>query len=196
MPRHLTSLTFARLKRLVNECRHRPKFDEQGSCACFLLGNAHADSMIPSLKGRFPGQSTCDETEVSTKLFLMRMAEDMDQRSFARDPRYDDIATHGHAGYTAADPFPHAIFDGGHLELWDKTMTRCVPRILPVFNRCDRRPKLQSRGESTSIRTPQEPRCRENSDAFLRNASTVVSLSHGPVRETLSRRWTRVPRRS
>lgn len=25
---------------------------------------------------------------------------------------------------------------GGHLELWDKTMSRCVKRILPVFNRC------------------------------------------------------------
>ena len=25
---------------------------------------------------------------------------------------------------------------GGHLELWDREMTRCVRRILPVFNRC------------------------------------------------------------
>jgi len=25
---------------------------------------------------------------------------------------------------------------GGHLELWESTMTRCVKRILPVFNRC------------------------------------------------------------
>jgi Rps23 Pro-64 3,4-dihydroxylase Tpa1-like proline 4-hydroxylase len=25
---------------------------------------------------------------------------------------------------------------GGHLELWDKTMTSCVKRILPIFNRC------------------------------------------------------------
>ncbi len=25
---------------------------------------------------------------------------------------------------------------GGHLELWDSTMTRCTQRILPVFNRC------------------------------------------------------------
>jgi hypothetical protein len=25
---------------------------------------------------------------------------------------------------------------GGHLELWDKTMTRCVKKVLPVFNRC------------------------------------------------------------
>lgn len=25
---------------------------------------------------------------------------------------------------------------GGHLELWDKQMTSCVQRILPIFNRC------------------------------------------------------------
>ncbi|MEO6393585.1 MAG: 2OG-Fe(II) oxygenase [Pyrinomonadaceae bacterium] len=25
---------------------------------------------------------------------------------------------------------------GGHLELWDRTMTDCVQRVLPVFNRC------------------------------------------------------------
>ncbi|HHZ82491.1 MAG TPA: 2OG-Fe(II) oxygenase [Nitrospirales bacterium] len=25
---------------------------------------------------------------------------------------------------------------GGHLELWDSTMTRCVQRVLPIFNRC------------------------------------------------------------
>ena len=25
---------------------------------------------------------------------------------------------------------------GGHLELWDPTMTRCVQRVLPIFNRC------------------------------------------------------------
>jgi Rps23 Pro-64 3,4-dihydroxylase Tpa1-like proline 4-hydroxylase len=25
---------------------------------------------------------------------------------------------------------------GGHLELWDRSMTRCVHKILPVFNRC------------------------------------------------------------
>ena len=25
---------------------------------------------------------------------------------------------------------------GGHLELWDRDMTRCVQRILPIFNRC------------------------------------------------------------
>lgn len=25
---------------------------------------------------------------------------------------------------------------GGHLELWDRSMTRCVKKILPVFNRC------------------------------------------------------------
>jgi hypothetical protein len=25
---------------------------------------------------------------------------------------------------------------GGHFELWDRTMTRCVKRILPIFNRC------------------------------------------------------------
>jgi hypothetical protein len=25
---------------------------------------------------------------------------------------------------------------GGHLELWDRGMTRCVKRVLPVFNRC------------------------------------------------------------
>lgn len=25
---------------------------------------------------------------------------------------------------------------GGHLELWDRTMTNCVERVLPVFNRC------------------------------------------------------------
>jgi hypothetical protein len=25
---------------------------------------------------------------------------------------------------------------GGHLELWDKTMTKCVKKVLPVFNRC------------------------------------------------------------
>jgi hypothetical protein len=25
---------------------------------------------------------------------------------------------------------------GGHLELWDRTMTNCVQRVLPVFNRC------------------------------------------------------------
>jgi hypothetical protein len=25
---------------------------------------------------------------------------------------------------------------GGHLELWDRTMTRCVVRVAPVFNRC------------------------------------------------------------
>jgi len=25
---------------------------------------------------------------------------------------------------------------GGHLELWDRTMTRCVKKVLPVFNRC------------------------------------------------------------
>jgi hypothetical protein len=25
---------------------------------------------------------------------------------------------------------------GGHLELWDTSMTRCVKRVLPVFNRC------------------------------------------------------------
>src|SRR5262249_10915505 len=25
---------------------------------------------------------------------------------------------------------------GGHLELWDPSMTRCVHKILPVFNRC------------------------------------------------------------
>ena len=25
---------------------------------------------------------------------------------------------------------------GGHLELWDTEMTRCVQRILPIFNRC------------------------------------------------------------
>lgn len=25
---------------------------------------------------------------------------------------------------------------GGHLELWNKTMTACVHRILPIFNRC------------------------------------------------------------
>ena len=24
----------------------------------------------------------------------------------------------------------------GHLELWDRTMTRCVRKVLPVFNRC------------------------------------------------------------
>jgi Rps23 Pro-64 3,4-dihydroxylase Tpa1-like proline 4-hydroxylase len=25
---------------------------------------------------------------------------------------------------------------GGHLELWDRTMSQCVKRVLPVFNRC------------------------------------------------------------
>jgi len=25
---------------------------------------------------------------------------------------------------------------GGHLELWDRSMTRCVKRVLPVYNRC------------------------------------------------------------
>lgn len=25
---------------------------------------------------------------------------------------------------------------GGHLELWDRTMTKCVHKVLPVFNRC------------------------------------------------------------
>ncbi|WP_213875674.1 2OG-Fe(II) oxygenase [Pseudomonas sp. dw_358] len=25
---------------------------------------------------------------------------------------------------------------GGHLELWDKPMTRCLERVLPVYNRC------------------------------------------------------------
>jgi hypothetical protein len=25
---------------------------------------------------------------------------------------------------------------GGHLELWDRSMTKCVKKILPVFNRC------------------------------------------------------------
>jgi Rps23 Pro-64 3,4-dihydroxylase Tpa1-like proline 4-hydroxylase len=25
---------------------------------------------------------------------------------------------------------------GGHLELWDRTMSHCVERVLPVFNRC------------------------------------------------------------
>ena len=25
---------------------------------------------------------------------------------------------------------------GGHLELWDRTMTRCESRVLPLFNRC------------------------------------------------------------
>lgn len=25
---------------------------------------------------------------------------------------------------------------GGHLELWDRTMSHCVKRVLPVFNRC------------------------------------------------------------
>lgn len=25
---------------------------------------------------------------------------------------------------------------GGHLELWDKTMTQCARKVLPVFNRC------------------------------------------------------------
>ena len=25
---------------------------------------------------------------------------------------------------------------GGHLELWSRNMTRCVQRILPIFNRC------------------------------------------------------------
>lgn len=235
-----------------------PKFDEQGACACFLPGNAQADRVIRSLTGRDPAQSTGDATK-PTKLFLMRMAEDMHQRSFVRDPRYDELATLGRAVYAAADPFPHAVFDdfvppelldavlaefdasmsfatirfddpkslklatkgdeglqptlravlqefgspaflgflesltgisgvipdpylegaglhqiprggflkihadfnrhpklnverrlnlllylnrnwqeeyGGHLELWDKTMTRCVHRILPVFNRC------------------------------------------------------------
>ncbi len=35
----------------------------------------------------------------------------MEHRSFVRDPRHEQLATHGRAAYATADPFPHAVFD-------------------------------------------------------------------------------------
>jgi hypothetical protein len=44
---------------------------------------------------------------------------------------------------------------GGHLELWDMTMTRCIHRIAPVFNRC----VIFTTGETSYHGHPEPLRC-------------------------------------